>query len=85
MRAAFCGGFVTQWFMAVLVRHPGFLHLPFLCFSPFSHAEQAEFHLNLHTTSSFFNLLRHRRRNRGGGGGSCPPEHFKGGHCPHNI
>ena len=24
MEAGFCGGFVAQWFMAALVRHPGF-------------------------------------------------------------
>ena len=24
MEAGFCGGFVAQWFMTALVRHPGF-------------------------------------------------------------
>ena len=24
MEAGFCGGFVAQWFLAALVRHPGF-------------------------------------------------------------
>ena len=24
VEAAFCGGFVAQWFMAALVKHPGF-------------------------------------------------------------
>ena len=24
MEAGFCGGFMAQWFMAALVRHPGY-------------------------------------------------------------
>ena len=47
MEAGFCGGFVAQWFMAALVRHPGFESRS--CqFSAFSFLpEQVEFHLNL--------------------------------------
>ena len=38
VEAGFCGGFVAQWFMAALVRHPGFesRSCRFICFSPFS-------------------------------------------------
>ena len=37
MEAGFCGGFVAQWFMAALVRHPGFKSRSccFFRFSPF--------------------------------------------------
>ena len=41
MEACFCGGFVAQWFMVTLVRHPGFesrscrfFAFPFSPFSP---------------------------------------------------
>ena len=39
VEAGFCGGFMAQWFMAALVRHPGFKSRScqfFFCFSPFS-------------------------------------------------
>ena len=45
MEAGFCGGFVAQWFMAALVRHPGF-ESTVAGFSLFSFlSQQAEFHL----------------------------------------
>ena len=45
METGFCGGFVAQWFMAALVRHPGFesRSCRFFAFSFLS--QQAEFHL----------------------------------------
>ena len=48
-RAGFCGGFMAQWFMAALVRHPGFesRSCQFSLFSFFS--QQAEFHLTVVT------------------------------------
>ena len=46
MGAGFCGGFVAQWFMAALVRHPGFESHSCHAVFRFSHfSQQAEFHL----------------------------------------
>ena len=45
VEAGFCGGFVAQWFMVALVRHPGFKSAV-ASFSLFSFLpEQVKFHL----------------------------------------
>ena len=49
VKAGFCGGFVAQWFMAALVRHPGFESRTAVAgFSLFSFlSQQAGFQLNV--------------------------------------
>ena len=45
MEAGLCSGFMAQWFMAALVRHPGFETHGFLFFAFSFLSQQAEFHL----------------------------------------
>ena len=47
VEAGFCGGFVAQWFMAALVRHPGFKSRSCCFFAFLLFSQQAGFQLNI--------------------------------------